>query len=202
MKKFLGIMAVVALIAVPVMADPPSADMSVKITVAPFCGVVGTPGALVLTASDVYHAGVAIDEATGLHQASAAFSVQGNKNVLVTLTTPYTTTTANVVPGGPAGGYPTFYTGGAPDGDAKNGIGVGVQMINVTTPANTETAWNPAAPGSASITFQGGLSDGKIKINTYIDSGRTDMVSGSIGGGKLAAPGEYTGKFILTLSMP
>ena len=200
MKKLLGIMAVVALLAVPVMAaelPAPTADVPVAIHVDDYCAIMGTPQSLVMTANDIWHTGVVVQE--GLHAASGTFNVQGNRTVLVTLTTPYVTTTTNVVPGGPAGGYPTFYTGGVPTDGGKNGIGVGVSMYNITTPANVETGWNPALPGSASITFQGGLSQGKLAINSYIDSGRSDMV---VATGKLAGPGDYTGKFILTLTTP
>jgi hypothetical protein len=190
-KKLLGIVAVVALMAVPAMA----VDVPVMIHVSPYCGIVTAPGTLTMTVNDVYHTGVALSE--GLHQATTLFSVQGNQAFNVTLTAPYISNGSGpFLPGQTANGYPTAYIGGTPNGTGTNGIGFGVTILNLTN--NTNAGW--AAPAaSTALQFPAGASNGQIRINTYIDSGRSNLVM--LDGGKMAEPGDYATTLVMTVSV-
>lgn len=182
-------MAVVALLAVPVIA----ADIPVTITVAPYCAIVTAPGPLIMTVSDVYHTGVALSE--GVHQATTTFKVQGNKVFTAVMTAQYTSNSAMDVPGGTEETYPTAYTGGAPASPATNGIGFGPAFS--LNNGGTATGWH-ATDLKDTLTLNAGVTDGTLKINTYLDSGRGVAAAS---GGKLAAPGEYTCNLYLTLSV-
>jgi len=189
MKKVLGILAVVALLTAPVMA----ADVPVTITVSPYCAIVTAPGALVMTANDVQHSGVAVYN--GLHQAETPFTVQGNKSFTATLTSQFTSNSAGDVPGGTQPTYPTAYIGGT-NSDLTKGIGFGPSVVGLTN-GGADLGWNGIAL-KETVSLNAGVTSGTIRINTYIDSGRTGV---ALGGGQAAGPGTYTCNLYLTLAV-
>ena len=63
---------------------------------------------------------------------------------------------------------------------------------------NTNAGW--AAPAaSTALQFPAGASNGQIRINTYIDSGRSNLVM--LDGGKMAEPGDYATTLVMTVSV-
>jgi hypothetical protein len=100
------------------------------------------------------------------------------------------------VPGGTEPTYPTAYTGGAPATPPKNGIGFGPGFA--LNNGGTSTGWH-AIDLKDTLSLNAGVTDGTLKINTYLDSGRSGVPGA--GGGQLAAPGDYTCNLYLTLSV-
>jgi hypothetical protein len=189
-KKLLGIMAVVALFAVPVMA----ADIPVTITVAPYCAILTAPGPLIMSVTDPLASAIV---GVGLHQAETTFTVQGNKVFTATLTAQYTSNSAMDVPGGTEPTYPTAYTGGAPLTPPTNGIGFGPGFPSLSN-GGTATGWNGITLKDV-LSLNAGVTNGTLRINTYLDSGRSGVPGA--GGGQLAPPGSYTCNLYLTLAI-
>ncbi len=188
MKKLLTIMAVVVLFAAPVMA----ADIDVTITVDPYCAITTAPGALVMTVNDVVATATV---GANLHQASTTFVLQGNKTFTATMTAEFTSNSAMDVPGGTEPTYPTAYIGGV-DTDLSKGIGFGPAFS--LDNGGTSTGWH-ANDLKDTLSLNAGITTGVLTINTYLDSGRSGVAATS--GGQLAAPGDYTCKLYLTLSI-
>lgn len=190
MKKLLGILAVVALLAVPVMAQ---SNVPVTINVASYVGLTVPPGSLVMAVTDpVASATVGV----GVHQAETTFQVQGNVAMRLNLTASELSPSTSVVNGqeGALGDpWPTARLGGSP---AAAGIGYGPSLFNVT--AGTSDGFTPVTEQDCRLAFAAGLSDGRIRINSYLDSGRSTIVGLS---GQLAPPGAYTGALTLTVSV-
>ena len=191
MKMLLGIMAVIALFAVPGMA----ADVPVAIHVDAYCAVVEVPTVLAMTVNDVDGA----PASDGLHQATGAFKVQGNKAFTAELTSQYVSNSAGAVQGGGEPVYPTAYIGGT-NSDPTKGIGFGPGILDLTN-GGTAGDWSGTTCKIA-MSFAAGMTTGKIRINSYLNSGRTGIpLNGAFDGGQVAVPGDYTGKLILTLSI-
>jgi len=192
--RYLAIVGLLALLAGPAMAA--DADVPVQITVLPYCAIAEAPGSLVMTASDVYHTGVAVSE--GVHQATTTFKMQGNKAYTAVMTAQFTSNSAGDVPGGTELTYPTAYIGGV-NTDLTKGIGFGPAFS--LNNGGTSTGWSGTALKDT-LTLNAGVTEGTLKINTYIDSGRTGIPGADpINPGQLAAPGEYTCNLYLTLSI-
>ena len=199
MKK-LALMAVVALIAAPAMAVDlgGSGEVGVTITVVEYVAIEIAPGALEMEVNELQGRSPTVNE--GTHQATRTFQAVGNDTFSVTVTTEYKSNSV-IYTSGMLGdvpdAYPTAYTGGAPENPATNGIGFGLAIENVTD-ATGYVAYNPTVVG-VTTGFTAGVSEGRLKINTYLDSGR----SGNAGpdGGELADVGVYTTVLTLTLSL-
>jgi len=174
------------------MAAPPSANVPVTITVEPYFAIVTAPGPLVMTANDIYHTGVAVYN--GLHQAETSFTVQGNQTFYGILTAQFTSNSAGSVPGGSEPTYPTAYIGGT-NADLTKGIGFGPAFLSLSN-SGTATGWNGTAMKDV-LTLNAGVTNGTLRINTYIDSGRSGV---ALGGGQAAAAGTYTCLLYLTLA--
>jgi hypothetical protein len=82
--------------------------------------------------------------------------------------------------------------------DENNAIGYGVTLSNISIGGGSG-GWNPGTE-SIVVGFAEGQSTGRVRIHTYLDSGRSDITAAS--GGNLARPGLYTGTVFLTLSIP
>ena len=192
MKKLI-LLAVVALIAAPVMA----ADVPVEINVVEYCAIdIGT-AVLDMTVNELQGDNPTVAE--GTHQATATFEAVGNSTFTVTVTPEYKSN-ATIYTSGMVGGvgdeYPTAYTGGAPNTAGTNGIGFGLTIQNVTA-ATAPVAYDPAVVG-VTTGFTAGVSEGKLLINTYLDSGRSGIAGPD--GGNLAEVGLYTTVLTLTVA--
>jgi len=189
MKKLLGILAVLALLAVPAVAGT-AANSTVTINVASYCGIVVAPGGLTMAVTSPE---VGATASEGQHQATTTFKAQGNVPFNVVLTANETTGAVQVtqgMEGGIGDPYPTARM------DADNAIGYGVALSKTSgTPA--ADGWTPADL-NCHLTFPVGLSDGQIKINSYLDSGRSTIIGYD---GHLAVPGTYTGTLTVTVSV-
>lgn len=182
-------MVAVILMAVPAMAAELVDTSVVTITVDPYCAIMVPPGTLTMDVTDVQATATASE---GTHEATTTFKAQGNQAFNVVLTVDEETA-AVIVTAGMEGGigdpYPTARK------DTANAIGYGMALTNQTTPA--VDAWTPAEH-DCHLAFPVGLSDGQIKINSYLDSGRSTILGYT---GYLAAPGTYSGTVTLTLSI-
>jgi len=200
MKK-LAIMAVVALIAGPAIATEPigpEGTVGVEINVVAYCAVEIAPAPMVMEVNDIQAPGGSpvIDE--GHHEATTTFQVVGNDTFTVTVTPAYKSNSTIWTPGSEGGEgdeWPTAYTGGAPNTPGTNGIGFGLSIRNLTDA--TSDPWSPTE-GDCHLPFSPGVSDAKLTINTYLDSGRSD-IPGPFGG-ELAEIGTYTSTLTLTLT--
>lgn len=199
MKK-LALMAVVALMAAPVLAQEPPHDATaaVEIEVVEYVAVVIVPGLLDMTVSQTEgDALAAANISEGVHQATTPFQVQGNDSFTVQVIPAWKSNSVIHTPGSEGGigdQWPTAYTGGTPNTEFTNGIGFGLSIANLT--AGTADGWTPAE-GDCHLAFNPGVSDGSMKINTYVDSGRSGIPGAA--GGELAPIGTYTTVLYLTL---
>lgn len=189
MKKLMMLIGCMALMAV-FTSHAMGATSDVEIEVLPYCGVVVEPGLLDMNVTTVVADATASE---GQHQATTTFKVQGNQAFNVVLTVDLTTAAVQVtagMEGGLASLYPTATM------DPANAIGYGMTLSNLTTPASD--GWTPGEL-NCNLVFPAGLSEGQIKINSYLDSGRSTLDGYD---GKLARPGSYTGVVTLTVSIP
>lgn len=196
MKRMLGIMAVVALLASPALAA--DAEANVSIEVVEYIAIVTAPGLLDMTVSQTEGDALAAGNISeGVHQATNTFQVQGNDTYTLEVVPAWVSNSVIHTPGseGNLGDqWPTAYTGGAPADPPTNGIGFGLSIRNETL--GTADGWTPSE-GKCSVAFDAGVSDGSMKINTYVDSGRSGIPGAA--GGELAPIGTYTTVLYLTL---
>jgi len=193
MKKLLGIMAVVALLAAPGWAQTP---VGVEINVATYLRVVPPAAPLVMAVTDLQATAVATD---GTHQATTTFQVWGNTPFSMSATPNEISSSVIWTPGmegTPPDLYPTARLGVVSSAD---GIGYGMALSR-TSPSPASDGYTPDEGDCRLGGFVAGVSDCQIKINCYLDSGR--LGPDGPDGGKLAEPGAYTGTITVTLSAP
>jgi hypothetical protein len=193
-KKLLGMMAVVAMIAAPAMADPSTGTSAVQITVQSYCGLAVPPGTLTMSVNSVAY-GATVSE--GINQATTTFAMEGNAPYYV-MVTPDATSASTSVVNGQAGGlgspYPTAYTSGH-----SFGIGYGLSISGSN--GLTSAGWGTSPSGDFTkieTAVAAGLTTATLKINSYLDSGRSTIQGYS---GMLAPPGVYTGVLTITVSV-
>jgi len=201
MKKLLGIMAVVALLAAPALAqDPPvPVNVGVEITVMTYAEMT-QPDPLVMDVTDPEGLALATGNiANGTHQAESAFTVKSNSACTLTVETAAGETTGykTISLGMAVGPHPTAWLYDL-DGITKlDGIGYGLSVSGADSGGN----WVPGpfvetgvvGTGILTAGFIAGDTPATVKINSYLDSNRQVGVS-------FAQPGEYTGTLIFTVS--
>ncbi len=202
MKKLISILAAVSMVmmfgtaAFATECNGCDAEVGVAITVEPYAALLGVPDSLVMDVNDIQAPGGSPLINEGTHQASTTFTVQGNVGFVVTLTVNEATTSVIVTPGSiPGDPWPTARRVVESVIDPDNAIGYGVSLSNL---AGGSGGWNPPTQNIV-VGFGAGQSTGKVNINTYLDSGRSDLPS--FYGGFLARPGLYKGTIFLTLSI-
>ncbi|MEX0776382.1 MAG: hypothetical protein WD042_11815 [Phycisphaeraceae bacterium] len=202
MRKLLGIMAVVALLAAPALAAPmsPPTDVAipVTITVENYVAITIPLNGLNMIVNDNETHGGPLVGSSGANQIEGSFTTEGNTDYTVTITAQYTS---------PSSSYPRAYVG-SPNGESSpsntggygtgpygtNGIGFGVTLFRDTPTANAANAgWQYQQANGISVTQPAGVNPGHIRLNSYVDSGSNV--------GNLAAPGEYTCNLYMTLSV-
>ena len=175
------------------------AEVGVAITVTSYVALLGVTSSLVMTVNDIQAPGGSPVINEGTHQATTEFTVQGNVAMNIVLTVNEATDSVIYTPGSLSGDpWPTArLTSGTEAENLVNAIGYGLQLSNLTVPA--VDGWNPVVQ-NCNLAFGAGASTGKILINTYLDSGRSDLPAAGLEGGNLARPGLYEGTVFLTLS--
>ena len=174
MKKLLGIMVLVALMAGPAMAADP-VNVPVEITVLEYSEIT-QPDDLVMNVTAPWKGTGDPPASEGLHEATAGFTVTSNAPCTLTITVPY----------GEATGYKTIVDG-QPTADPAmalttawlndptpkvDGIGYGLSVSGCATTTgwvgDIVAGYGVVGDGSLVATYIAGATDSTIKINKRI----------------------------------